>query len=220
MATGKKKGFHKSIKIYFSMLKKMPTSLTQLSSTPSSSSSLLFSACKYPKTPSFALNRNSATTTSAAAAAATLSDVDRFLHENFQSLYPPPPATSNSSQEPTSPTSSSGEAAEFSGGGVAVMTFSKDPYEDFRRSMEDMMEVRHVDKLGPLDWDFMEELLLCYLELNEQGVHKYILRAFTDLTVSFRRREGEERRKASMRRRRLGRTEKIPVAGGRFPAGW
>ena len=41
----------------------------------------------------------------------------------------------------------------------------------------------------------MEELLVCYLELNDRSVHKYILRAFTDLTVSYRR-KGRRRRKA------------------------
>ncbi|KAH0460579.1 hypothetical protein IEQ34_011242 [Dendrobium chrysotoxum] len=226
MPLKKKKGFQKSIKIYFSMLKKVPRSLSHLSSTPSSSSGGIFSACKYPKTPSFAVNRTAAAT--AADAAATLSDVDRFLHENFQSLYPPRLATSSSlvedagddssAPEPSSPTSSSGEAAEVPGGGVAVMTFSKDPYEDFRRSMEDMMDARHMDSLKPLDWDFMEELLLCYLELNEQGVHKHILRAFTDLTVSFRRREEEKQLKVPATRRKIVRTEALAVAGRRFPA--
>ncbi|PKU84788.1 transcription repressor OFP14-like [Dendrobium catenatum] len=222
MPLKKKKGFQKSIKIYFSMLKKVPRSLSHLSSTPSSSSGGILSACKYPKTPSFAVNRT------AADAAATLSDVDRFLHENFQSLYPPRLATSSSlaedagddssAPEPSSPISSSGEAAEVPGGGVAVMTFSKDPYEDFRRSMEEMMDARHKDSLKPLDWDFMEELLLCYLELNERGVHKHILRAFTDLTVSFRRREEEKQLKVPATRRRIVRTEALAVAGRLFPA--
>ncbi|OAY84799.1 Transcription repressor OFP14 [Ananas comosus] len=204
------------------------------------STSWLLSACKYPKTPSFAVSRHNdddaADAADAAAAhGATLSDVDRFLHENFHSLYirdpsdvtdaassPPrfdpepgpvrssdrffvsPATTSNSimldrAGPATSASSSSSEEEEeeedtsaAEGGeddvaAAAVVTFSKDPYEDFRRSMREMVDARRVDASQPLDWDFMEELLFCYLELNDKSVHKYILTAFTDLTVSFRR---------------------------------
>ncbi|KAG0492143.1 hypothetical protein HPP92_005256 [Vanilla planifolia] len=261
----KKKGLHKSIKLYLSKLKKMPTSLGQLSSSPTTSTpSRLLSACKYPKTPSFTAGRQ------AYPAAATLSDVDRFLCEHFNSLYPrrvggrhhddeddndeepttpesprhsPPPsavpksdrffispATSGSiapatadddsslSSPPLSPESSCA-AGEVPGCGVAVMTFSKEPYEDFRRSMKDMMDARHVGPKQPLDWDFMEELLFCYLELNDRSVHKYILKAFTDLTVSFRRGESERLRRAPAVRRRSANSAAVGDAGRRFPVG-
>ncbi|MQM23812.1 hypothetical protein Taro_056882 [Colocasia esculenta] len=56
------------------------------------------------------------------------------------------------------------------------------------RSMEEMVEARHADPLEPLDWDFMEELLMSYLELNDRCIHKHILGAFTDLAVAFRQR--------------------------------
>ncbi|XP_020102172.1 transcription repressor OFP14 [Ananas comosus] len=204
-----------------------------------STTSWLLSACKYPKTPSFAVSRHNdddAADAAAAAHGATLSDVDRFLHENFHSLYirdpsdvtdaaasPPPrfdpepgpvrssdrffvsPATTSNSimldragpatSASTSSSSSEEDTSAAEGGeddvaaaaAAAVVTFSKDPYEDFRRSMREMVDARRVDASQPLDWDFMEELLFCYLELNDKSVHKYILTAFTDLTVSFRR---------------------------------
>ncbi|KAK8955539.1 hypothetical protein KSP40_PGU002179 [Platanthera guangdongensis] len=41
---------------------------------------------------------------------------------------------------------------EVHGGGMALTTFSKNPYDDFRRSMEEMMDGRHVEPLQPLDW--------------------------------------------------------------------
>ncbi|XP_059439483.1 transcription repressor OFP16-like [Corylus avellana] len=66
---------------------------------------------------------------------------------------------------------------------VAVPTYSPDPYADFRRSMQEMVEARE-----PLDvnsnWDFLHELLLCYLALNPKNTHKFIVGAFADLLVS------------------------------------
>ncbi|WOL10870.1 transcription repressor OFP14-like [Canna indica] len=217
-----KKGLQKSLQIYLSKLKKVPSHLhIPNSSHPNkpvvaAANWRLLSACKYPQTPSFAEGRDRPDP------AATLSDIDRFLHENFHSLYapedpaedfssesprydedPPPdafrsserffvsPDTSNSLLEEaqlpsagSSRTSDAGPAAP--GGRVAVTTFSKDPYHDFRRSMQDMVEEQHADRHQDLDWDFMEELLFCYLELNDRCLHRYILRAFADLTVSFR----------------------------------
>uniref|UniRef100_A0A1D1XZL7 Transcription repressor n=1 Tax=Anthurium amnicola TaxID=1678845 RepID=A0A1D1XZL7_9ARAE len=220
-----------------------PTTTTTITTT----TSWLLSACKYPKTPSFAGERRHPRGHGGGGHAATLSDVDRFLFENFNSLYtsrgaggddvdhgataadecssPPPPEdadpppgvrashrffvsprTSNSLLEDTRPsaasTSSSSSASTSSStatvtqpprrpvpdGGVPVMTFSKDPYEDFRRSMQEMVESRHVDPRGPLDWDFMEELLFCFLELNHRDVHKHVLAAFIDLAAALRRR--------------------------------
>ncbi|CAL9174492.1 unnamed protein product [Musa hybrid cultivar] len=252
-----KKGLPKSLRTYLSKLKKVPAHLHIPNSPhPATATSWLLSACKYPKTPSFAADRDHPDDDGGHGhehrhdhgldLAATLSDVDRFLHENFNSIYPreddgdefsssepparydedPPPtafrssepffvssgtsnslldearASATSSSFSSSPSvscsfqESSDAGAEVPGGGVAVMTFSKDPYDDFRRSMQDMVEARHVDPNQPLDWDFMEELLFCYLDLNDHSVHKYILRAFTELTVSFRRRVMVQRRRA------------------------
>ncbi|WOL08139.1 hypothetical protein Cni_G16891 [Canna indica] len=65
---------------------------------------------------------------------------------------------------------------------TAVVAYSKEPYHDFLRSMAAMVEAHHVEREEGLDWEFMEELLFCYLELNERSVHEDIFRAFTDLT--------------------------------------
>lgn len=68
---------------------------------------------------------------------------------------------------------------------VAEITYSSDPYEDFRQSMVDMLHARHGcddNPSEPLDWDFIEQLLFCYLKLNDKKVHTYIFRAFGDLT--------------------------------------
>ncbi|XP_072965781.1 transcription repressor OFP13-like [Typha angustifolia] len=66
-------------------------------------------------------------------------------------------------------------------GGVAVVEYSTDPRGDFKASMAEMLVARDVERGESLDWEFMEELLLCYLEINERSVHKYILSAFADL---------------------------------------
>ncbi|KAG6508692.1 transcription repressor OFP14-like [Zingiber officinale] len=239
---GKKKKLQKSLRICLSKIKKVPSQLSMQSSSAgrpaasASATSWILSACKHPKTPSFAVDRDRhpddddrVSGCGGVDPAATLSDVDRFLYENFNSLCSrrhdeeeeeeeaTRPATGFHSSErffvspgsssslhdengrrstSTSPPSGSSQrkAEEVPGGGVAVTTFSKDPYEDFRRSMQEMVEARHGVCTGqPLDWDFMEELLFCYLELNDRSVHKYILRAFTELAVAFRRQNSRRR---------------------------
>lgn len=68
---------------------------------------------------------------------------------------------------------------------VAVPTFSPDPYADFRRSMQEMVEAREfvMDVKKP-NWEFLHELLLCYLALNPKSTHKFIIGAFADLLVN------------------------------------
>ncbi|KAL9662795.1 hypothetical protein QQ045_027629 [Rhodiola kirilowii] len=66
---------------------------------------------------------------------------------------------------------------------VAVRTFSPDPYADFRRSMEEMVEARAVGCGESNNWDYLHELLLCYLALNPKTTHKFIIGAFADLVV-------------------------------------
>ncbi|KAK9142449.1 hypothetical protein Syun_011849 [Stephania yunnanensis] len=80
--------------------------------------------------------------------------------------------------------------------GIAVLTFSTDPYEDFRGSMMEMIEAR-LRKQSNLEWDFMEELLFCYLNMNEKKSFKYILCAFSDLVVGLPRSFGGCRRGAA-----------------------
>ncbi|KDP21442.1 hypothetical protein JCGZ_21913 [Jatropha curcas] len=66
---------------------------------------------------------------------------------------------------------------------VAVPTYSPDPYLDFRRSMQEMVEARRLEDVKA-NWDYLHELLLCYLALNPKNTHKFIVRAFADLLVS------------------------------------
>lgn len=69
--------------------------------------------------------------------------------------------------------------SEMNCGGVAVVVYTCDPSCEFRQSMQEMVSSRHIDQVH---WEFMQELLLCYLQLNDQSVHKYVLKAFAELT--------------------------------------
>ncbi|CAA2970388.1 Hypothetical predicted protein [Olea europaea subsp. europaea] len=55
---------------------------------------------------------------------------------------------------------------------------SRDPSVDFRLSMEEMVEA-----YGLKNWEFLEELLTCYLRVNSKKNHGYIVGAFVDLLV-------------------------------------
>ncbi|CAL9213818.1 unnamed protein product [Arabidopsis halleri] len=70
-------------------------------------------------------------------------------------------------------------------GGTAVKQHvqSPDPYNDFRRSMQEMLDA--VTNAGDLRrYEFLHELLLSYLSLNAADTHKFIIRAFADILVS------------------------------------
>ncbi|KAL2508857.1 Transcription repressor OFP12 [Forsythia ovata] len=68
-------------------------------------------------------------------------------------------------------------------GGIAIQTYSPDPYADFRKSMQEMVEARRLTDVKN-DWDFLHELFLCYLSLNPKHTHKFIVGAFSDLIVT------------------------------------
>ncbi|XP_074365209.1 transcription repressor OFP16-like [Apium graveolens] len=68
-------------------------------------------------------------------------------------------------------------------GGVPIPTFSPDPYLDFRRSMQEMVEARDLMDVRE-NWEYLHDLLTCYLSLNPKSTHKFIVRAFSDLLVS------------------------------------
>ncbi|XP_051147729.1 transcription repressor OFP14 [Andrographis paniculata] len=185
-----------------------------------------FQACSHIRTASLAVRGRESD-------AATLSDIDQFLFENFQSLYqeerrnetkaylldspmtlkPPPPenlrpsdrffvASGSSSRLLVGETRSSAAYAtkEFrsaeSEGGVekdskylddflVLLRQSRAPYEDFRQSMEAMVEA-HIEQHGKVDWEYLEELLRCYMDLNSKYSHKYVVQAFVDLVQSLR----------------------------------
>ncbi|OIW06919.1 hypothetical protein TanjilG_18307 [Lupinus angustifolius] len=62
---------------------------------------------------------------------------------------------------------------------VVLAMESEDPYEDFKRSMEEMVESHDVK-----DWDGLEELLGWYLRVNGKNNHGFIVGAFVDLLIS------------------------------------
>ncbi|XP_047340747.1 transcription repressor OFP13-like [Impatiens glandulifera] len=61
---------------------------------------------------------------------------------------------------------------------VAWAMDSADPYGDFRKSMEEMVEIN-----GLRDWESLEELLGWYLRMNGKMHHGFIVGAFADLLV-------------------------------------
>ncbi|OIW12662.1 hypothetical protein TanjilG_24595 [Lupinus angustifolius] len=67
---------------------------------------------------------------------------------------------------------------------VAVPTYSSDPYLDFRRSMQEMVEARPELMDVNTNWNVLHQLLLSYLALNPKTTHKFILTAFSDLLIS------------------------------------
>ncbi|XP_044471335.1 transcription repressor OFP14-like [Mangifera indica] len=71
------------------------------------------------------------------------------------------------------------------GDSIAMLRHSPSPYGDFRRSMQEVVEVQGQQQ-ATIDWDFLEKLLFCYLRLNEKKSYKFILRAFVDLVVGLR----------------------------------
>ncbi|CAL1411353.1 unnamed protein product [Linum trigynum] len=67
-------------------------------------------------------------------------------------------------------------------GGVAVKKYSPDPYADFKKSMVEMIESRRIkDARG--NWDYLHQLLSCYLDMNPKNTHGYIIAAFADIVV-------------------------------------
>ncbi|KAI3977367.1 hypothetical protein MKX01_000280 [Papaver californicum] len=305
------KNIHKSIHVFLSKLKRTNQNNQHDHSSPSlvnsSPKNWILSGCKHSRTLSFAIDKipsssSASATKSCEDGAATLSDIDRFLFENFNSLYrnendnnnlvvdekstkmrknknknkkkkknedsrrdngnidflfesprlmyPPPdnirassrffvsPGTSGSLVEENR-SSSGGSISTFDDIGsstsiahhtcttpsyqsieaengtnhnlpedsVAVLRNSPNPYDDFRRSMQEMIEAR-LDQNQSVDWDFMEELLFCYLKLNEKKSYKYILGAFVDLIVNLRQNnKGKSQTRSSSRKVSIKRKE-------------
>ncbi|KAF3441596.1 hypothetical protein FNV43_RR15511 [Rhamnella rubrinervis] len=61
---------------------------------------------------------------------------------------------------------------------VVLPMESQNPYLDFKRSMEEMVEAH-----GLKDWEDLEELLCWYLKVNGKSNHGYVVGAFVDLLV-------------------------------------
>ncbi|VFQ59669.1 unnamed protein product [Cuscuta campestris] len=92
-------------------------------------------------------------------------------------------SSASSSRASTSFSSPTEPDAAFGSGSVAVPTISPDPFLDFRRSMQEMVEARQLTDVRA-NWDRLHELLMCYLTLNPKSAHKFIVGAFADLLVS------------------------------------
>ncbi|XP_076957330.1 transcription repressor OFP13-like [Bidens hawaiensis] len=59
---------------------------------------------------------------------------------------------------------------------VAMVMETENPYVDFRKSMEEMVEMHELK-----EWDCLEELLGWYLRMNDKDNHEVIVGAFFDL---------------------------------------
>lgn len=80
------------------------------------------------------------------------------------------------------PTSFSAEGVKLPGASLAVVMYTLEPHTEFRRSMMEMVGSR-LERNLTVDWDYLEELVLCYLELNENKCREYILHAFFHVLV-------------------------------------
>lgn len=61
---------------------------------------------------------------------------------------------------------------------VVLAMESQDPYVDFKKSMEEMVEMH-----GMKDWESLEEMLEWYLKMNGKMNHGFIVGAFLDLLI-------------------------------------
>ncbi|KAL0723921.1 hypothetical protein Bca4012_038520 [Brassica carinata] len=82
-------------------------------------------------------------------------------------------------------TATTGATTRLLTGGAAVKKYvqSPDPYNDFRRSMQEMLDAV-TDAGDARRYEFLHELLVSYLSLNAEDTHKFIIRAFADVLVS------------------------------------
>nr|XP_051190462.1 transcription repressor OFP14-like [Lolium perenne] len=220
MSKKKHARLHKSFRHFSKALKKLnghgrPSANDNPS--PASTSSFL-SACMHPRTHSFSFPGGRQRHVDAH----NRDNDDDALAAGFRSLRIGPTAVLDDDGDDGSSTQEDYDGVESeegtsqamaatkavvagSSGGVAVVTFSVAPYEDFRRSMREMADAhwaRREAAAPAVDWDFMEELLFCYLQLNDRAVHKDILRAFTDTVAALRRRRRAPKPKSRRTRRR------------------
>ncbi|KAK8542270.1 hypothetical protein V6N13_137157 [Hibiscus sabdariffa] len=94
-------------------------------------------------------------------------------------VYEPKPKVS-ASPNPSSSSSSSSFSSKVTLSScpkivdsIAVVKDSDDPYRDFRHSMLQMIEEKHIYSTNDL-----QELLRCFLELNSPCHHRVIVEAF------------------------------------------
>lgn len=131
-----------------------PQNCPNLLHTPSR----LISACKNPRTPSLSYDRNGP---SCSNRAATLTDPDRFQIRNTSAAVLNFDSSRSSDTElservfvSAGSSKSSVKAAlrlSHDGGAIATSVYTMDPYVQFRRIMQEMMDAHHVGGCQPLD---------------------------------------------------------------------
>ncbi|KAJ4890085.1 Transcription repressor OFP18 [Raphanus sativus] len=72
------------------------------------------------------------------------------------------------------------DAPEEEEGFMLLSLESNDPYSDFKKSMEKMVDLHALHH----DWRRLEELLFLLLKVNVKTSHKYICAAFVDLLLN------------------------------------
>jgi len=94
------------------------------------------------------------------------------------------PGSSNSiTESPSNDTLPCNSLIPRGGSVKRVPKYSVNPYVDFLCSMQEMIQSQKQVLDVTNDWDYLHELLLCYLALNPTHTHKYIVQAFTHLLV-------------------------------------
>ncbi|KAF8118251.1 hypothetical protein N665_0005s0019 [Sinapis alba] len=78
--------------------------------------------------------------------------------------------------------------------GVAVVKRSEDPYEDFKRSMMEMIVEKNMSEMAEL-----EQLLSCFLTLNAKRHHRAIVKAFSEVWVALFSGGNDGSRRSSVR---------------------
>jgi uncharacterized protein (TIGR01568 family) len=185
----------KSIKLYLiRQLKRLPgLKLNSFMNTKQ-----LTSSCNYPRTQS--MDKRIPDVHYITDHESDLADVDRYVWMYFPSLDFSSDTECSSTETSTQPsptihadlsastsnslvaTPSTNDIKEGEAG-VPVVTFSTDPYNEFKRSMMTMLEAYRACNSQPLDKEFLLELALCYFAENEKRMHKHILRACTDISM-------------------------------------
>ncbi|KAK4773203.1 hypothetical protein SAY87_028222 [Trapa incisa] len=115
------------------------------------------------------------------AAAASMPDL-ASIYSNQRFFFSSPGRSNSildSSESPPPPST----AIVAGTGGFTVQKYSSDPCGDFQRSMQEMIEARDIKDLNDDSWEYLHELLLCYMAVNPKQTRKFILEAFTDIVL-------------------------------------
>ncbi|XP_042386045.1 transcription repressor OFP13-like [Zingiber officinale] len=181
---GKKK--HVLSSLFFKLRDSSPESFPPSPPPPSSSWSWHF--CKHPKADSFRfyLNDDSGITCSSSSDTAEEEEDPAVVRRRRSDrLFFDPGGDTSSIMEEVKDSAAAvvveQEKESPFEDSVAVAVESRNPYGDFRRSME---EVVAAQGLGAGDWERLEELLAWYLSVNGRKTHGFIVGAFLDLLAA------------------------------------